>query len=214
MTKARSSPFEKARPAGEALRDAFGESACAAPAARASGGADLRERAGPLGRDRLAVHLPLLLAPDGAGHAEGARLAVLADGDAGAPLLLAPGVPRDLVDLVLVDLAVLPLVLLDGAADARDADAVARVVADDHPVGARLAQLALQPVAALDGCLQSLFLPAVLAVCDELRLRLVVESDAHVPAVHLLLLAVDATDSFMTGLRHVCCWSSLQENCG
>src|SRR5688572_27974372 len=135
-----------------------GMSASARPRAPAdpSGGADLRERARPLGRDRLAVHLALLLAADGAGHAERAQLAVLPDGDAGAPLLLAPRVPRDLVDLVLVDLAVLPLVLLDRAAHAGDADAVARVVADDHPVGARLAQVALHLVADEDGRLERL----------------------------------------------------------
>src|ERR1044072_1057191 len=92
-----------------------------------SGGADFRGRAGPLGRDGLAVHLPLLLAADGAGHAEGARLAVLANRDAGAPLLLAAGVPGDLVDLVLVDLAVLTFILLDRAARARHAAAVSRV---------------------------------------------------------------------------------------
>src|ERR1044071_493348 len=170
---------------------------------RLSGGADFRERAGPLGGDRLAVHLPLLLAADGAGHAEGARLAVLPDRDARAPLLLAAGVPRDLVDLVLVDLAVLALVLLDRAAHAGDADAVTRVTADHDPVGARLAQLALQLVADGDGRLERGLLAPVLAVGDELRPRLVVEPHSDVPAVHLLLLAVDAADSFMTGFCHV-----------
>src|ERR1044072_1882437 len=113
-----------------------------------SGGADFRGRAGPLGRDGLAVHLPLLLAADGAGHAEGARLAVLANRDAGAPLLLAAGVPGGLVDLALVDLAVLTFLLLPAAATPGPADAVPRVAPSHDPVGARLAQLALQFVAA------------------------------------------------------------------
>jgi hypothetical protein len=58
-------------------------------------------------------------------------------------------------------------------------------------------------VAALDGRLERRLFAAVLAVCDELRARLVVEADADVPAVHLLLFAVDAADPLMTGFCHV-----------
>src|SRR3712207_2878670 len=79
---------------------------------------ELAERAGPLAAHGLAVHLPLLLAADGAGHAERAPLAVLADRDGSPPAPLAAGVPGHLVDLVFVDPAVLALVLLDGLADA------------------------------------------------------------------------------------------------
>src|SRR5947199_5128223 len=100
----------------------------------ASGSADLAERPGPFALDGRAVHFTLLLAADCAGHSERARLAVLPYRDRGAPLLLAPRVPRDLVDLVEIDSAVLAFVLLHRAADARDAFGVSRVAADDHPV--------------------------------------------------------------------------------
>jgi hypothetical protein len=167
------------------------------------GGAQLRQRPGPLATHRLAVHLPLLLSPDRARLPERPQLPVPPDRHASPTAPLAPRVPRHLIHLVEVNSAALAPVFPHGAPHAdHPGGVIARAVADYLVIRARPAQLSLEFVPAFDGPGERGFLPAVQFIGDEFRLRLLAEPDPHVPAVHLLRGAVDAAHAPVTRLRH------------
>src|ERR1051325_5540938 len=115
----------------------------------------------PVREHFAAKHLALLFASDRAGFAQCGFFAVLIYGNPRPAEPARLRAPRQLIDILGQTRSRVGLDNLCLALDAHDARTVARILCDDQPVRARLAQIMLRTIAELNGLKQRIFAASV-----------------------------------------------------